>query len=205
MISDESFHLQSARAQEALKSAKSLLQWLLIEKNTNRTDVFLELLFADLDKCLDDKKRWMHKMWEKFHKLRISEQFNKRWVKFLGYSGGDAAKDPILYQHLTQLLLERRVKEHYPVAEEQSKQKETLDFQEANSVRYIAGYVIRALKKKLLRMSNPLQKELDLCLSEMLDAVYTFFVSMEMEVRQHLDKGSEECGIKEVAMSGIRE
>ena len=37
------------------------------------------------------------------------------------------------------------------------------------------------------------------------DAVYTFFVSMEMEVRQHLDNASEECGIKEVAMSGIRE
>ena len=90
-------------------------------------------------------------------------------MKFLGYSDGDAAKDPILYQHLTQLLLERRVKEHYPVAEEQSKQKKTLDFEEANSVRYIAGYVLRALKKKLLRMSNPLQKELDLCLSEMLE------------------------------------
>ena len=38
-----------------------------------------------------------------------------------------------------------------------------------NALRYAAGYVPRALKKKLIKSANPLKRQLLLCLLDLLD------------------------------------
>ena len=43
----------------------------------------------------------------------------------------------------------------------------SLDYEEVNALRYTAGYVIRALRKKIDRSAHPLMEELILCLVEM--------------------------------------
>ena len=84
--------------------------------------------------------------------------------------------------------------------------------QEANALRYAAGYVPRALCKKLRKSANPLKEQLLLCLLDLLDdgdevhsdteewldlidrggltrvndVAFQAFLAMELELRKHL-------------------
>ena len=40
---------------------------------------------------------------------------------------------------------------------------------ETNAVRYAAGYIPRSLKKKLIKSTNPLKDDLQLCLMQLID------------------------------------
>ena len=44
---------------------------------------------------------------------------------------------------------------------------DSLSYEEKNALRYTAGYIPRALKKKIDRFSHPLKKELLLCLLDL--------------------------------------
>ena len=124
--------------------------------------------------------------------------------------------------------MEVLIKEHFPLEVACSEQKlASLDYEEVNALRYTAGYVIRALRRKIERTAHPLMEELILCLVEMeqnegteheseewtnaidrgglkhiSDMTYMLFVSMELELHQHLHDGSasEDSGMKEKAM-----
>ena len=52
------------------------------------------------------------------------------------------------------------IKEHFPIEMACSEQKlASLDYEEANALRYTAGYVIRALQKKIERSAYTLMEE----------------------------------------------
>lgn len=44
-----------------------------------------------------------------------------------------------------------------------------LDFIEANALRYIGGYLLRSLSKKIMKSANPMKEELLLCLADLLE------------------------------------
>ena len=71
---------------------------------------------------------------------------------------------------LTDVMFKTMIKSHFPVslvACGQTSGVPPLDYQESNALRYAAGYVPRAIRKRLERGSHPLKEELVLCLVEM--------------------------------------
>ena len=125
---------------------------------------------------------------------------------------------PIFYQYITDVLFKTMVKCHFPVNPVASQPHDVppLDYQESNALRYAAGYVPRAIRKRLERGSHPLKEELVLCLVELceddgtdVDAsadwtkaisrggiklvnnkTYHIFHAVEMNVRQHFSQTS---------------
>ena len=64
------------------------------------------------------------------------------------------------------------IKEHFPVEQTSASCSHTinsLDFQEINALRYMAGYILRSLSKKIARSADPLKDELILCLDEIME------------------------------------
>ena len=86
-------------------------------------------------------------MWSKYHSLCTSEHFKQEWKYFLNKSVQSVLL-PTFYQHLTDLILV----------------EVSLTYEEKNA---LAGYVPRALRKKLEKSAHPLKEELVLCLVEM--------------------------------------
>ena len=106
-------------------------------------------------------------MWECYYKLHSSKEFVTRWAQFLQASVGTEAC-LIFYQFVTDTIMEVLIKEHFPLEVTCSEQKlASLRYEEVNTLRYTAGYVIWALRWKIEQSAHPLMKELILCLVEM--------------------------------------
>ncbi len=152
-------------------------------------------------------------MWEKYHKYRTSDRFRATWRTFLE-AATSTQPCPILYQYLTDAIFKSIIKDKYrPKAASTTTDEQTsLTFEEMSGLRYAAGFVPRALRKKLRKSRHPLKGELLLCILDLLDdgdeehddsckwvdmidrgglthvntMTYHAFVSMEMELRKHL-------------------
>ena len=97
---------------------------------------------------------------------------------------------PTLYQHLTSLIFTELVKEKFPVVDTQlsecSEELTYLGYEEANAMRYVAGYVCRAVQKKKITASHsPLQQELLLALWELLEDESVYFSEDDEVSLQH--------------------
>ena len=67
--------------------------------------------------------------------------------------------------------MESLIQKHFPIESISSEDKcsTLIDYEEANALRYSAGYVIRSLTKKLLKSTHNLKEELVLCLQEVIE------------------------------------
>ena len=64
--------------------------------------------------------------------------------------------------------MELLIKHHFLIHMSSSKHTvSSLDYLEANALRYTAGYVVRAVKKKCMRSAHPLKDEVILCISDL--------------------------------------
>ena len=62
------------------------------------------------------------------------------------------------------------IKRQYPIEPKESGAEEvSLTYEEANALRYTAGYIPRALAKKLKKSAHPLSEELSICLLDLVD------------------------------------
>ncbi len=159
-------------------------------------------------------------MWEAYHKLRTSAAFKSVWVRFLDTTVAVEAC-PIFYQYVTDKLFKALIVQHFPgsvEAVEKTSTEPALTYEEINALRYAAGYVPRALRKKLERGSHPLKEELVLYLYEMTEddgqegssqsedwinlvdrgglkhvnnATYMLFAAMELCIPKHLSRSSQ--------------
>ena len=104
------------------------------------------------------------------------------------------------------------MKEKCPVSQGAgAEQQPSITTQELNALRYVAGYIPRALSKKLKKSAHPLKDELQLCLLDLLDdgdeeggtaeewlnlvdrgslkhvneSTFQVMVAMELELRKH--------------------
>ena len=156
-------------------------------------------------------------MWTSYHQLRCSAEYTSRWQRFLQHNLG-AEGHPILYQRVGDAILERVVKEKYPVSQSlcSTQQQPSITTQEMNALRYAAGYIPRALQKKLKKSAHPLKDELQLCLLDLLndgeevegtaeerlnlvdrgglkhinESTFQAVLAMELELRRHLHPSS---------------
>lgn len=67
-------------------------------------------------------------------------------------------------------VFKKLIQAHHPVVESpQAKARDSFTYEETNVIRYAAGWVARALKKKLAKSAHPLKEEFQLCLWDLLD------------------------------------
>ena len=105
------------------------------------------------------------KMWGMHHSICSSDDFHTSWEKFLHESPRCEAC-PIFYQYVTDKVFKKLTFTHFPVTESEhhtDKTTDNLTYEEANALRYTAGYVCRSLRKKIAGSD-----ELKLCLEELL-------------------------------------
>ena len=144
--------------------------------------------------------------------VHTSEKYIALWRQFLQRAVG-VSSCAIFYQHVGDFMIKELIKEHFPVCSSTRVDHEpVLNMYEANTLRYAAGYIPRALRKKLQKSAEPLKDQLILCLLDLLDdgkdehveshewidnidrgglchinnTCYLLFQAMELEIRRHI-------------------
>ena len=168
LIDDDGFSL-SDKARRALLCAHKLQQYELVPQNKKTVSDFCNYLLIHLQDCLKHPRKvkcrtLRERIWERYYKFRSSDEFKVMWREFLQKTIGFEAC-PIFYQYITDKILETLLKNSFKVQDVSSKEQPlSLDFEEANALRYTAGYVIRSLAKKINRSKHQLKDEITLCL-----------------------------------------
>ena len=170
LLKDRGFQLPGDATKEAVLAASEMLEWI-----TEDRGAACHLLFpiaCALKQCIVglclQKKSGREKMWRKFHTTRNSSEFIASWAALMSGSLRKSAS-PLFYQHITDLLFNSLVKMNTPVQlVAQTGTPSRLTYEEENALYYVAGYVVRELKKRQskLKGQQPLDKELNLCLTE---------------------------------------
>lgn len=150
--------------------------------------------------------------------LRCSSEYILVWKTFLS-NNLQATSHPIFWQCIGDKLFKSIIKNTFLLASTSSeaaaadKEAPTISHQEANALRYAAGYVPRAVGKKLKKSTDPQKARLWLCLLDLLDdgdeehtdsedwvelidrggltrindVTFQVFLAMEVELRKHLN------------------
>ena len=88
-------------------------------------------------------------MWSQFHKLRSSDEFFQEWKCYLEQMGISAK--PVFFQLITAELFEQLLHDTYCCenAAPEDNDEARLTYEEENAIRYMAGYVVRNLQRKM--------------------------------------------------------
>ena len=172
VVKDDGFNIPSEPAHRARVLAERYLEWCESDENKRDFQLFSEELVRNLEACFTSHltaKARQERMWERYYKFRSSSEFVQGWNDHLSQVSGPGPSCPIIYQFVTDVIMEDMIKRHFPVITEEQQCQVTLDYEEHNAIRYIAGHVLRALETKTNRSSHPLKDELTLCLKELKD------------------------------------
>ena len=217
LLAEKSFYFTTRPAQLALKIATSLLQW--APNHSSDIAVFENKLKELLSSCLASHtsvKGFKPSIWQKYHQIRTSDSYQSLWYTFIKTSVSIAIPSPIFLQYVGHNAFKELIKEQFPVrSPDELNIEKNLTYEELNGIRYAAGFVPRAIKKKLQKKKksdNPLNKDCILCLDELIsgdgdaglsssdwvnslnrgglvcvnDMTFELFLSMELELRSHL-------------------
>ena len=129
-------------------SASVTLKWLSKEENVEIQASFISHLIMKLQKCIPEscisrKKREL--MWEAYYQLRSSQEFQELWTNLLLHQVKTTAH-PIFYQYVTDLIFEKLIKSYSSTPPPLTTATVSIDYFEANALRYMAGYVVRSLR-----------------------------------------------------------
>ncbi len=154
-----------------------MLGWLFKDRETAL--LLLSPVIGSLKGCIVglklEKKAGREKMWMKFHAARTSKDFLLSWEKLMKESLEKTAS-PIFFQHITDVIFKKMIKQYTPVSLEASQgeaRATNLTYEEENALYYTAGYVIRETKRKLDKktcgtVDNPaITGELNCCIVEL--------------------------------------
>lgn len=106
-------------------------------------------------------------MWEEYYKLTSSLEFREKWNMFLK-TAGCIHTCPLLYQRVTYIIHKEIILVLHPIEDTELPEQASLTYEEKNALYFTAGYVPRALKKKLSRSAHPLKERLICCLTDMM-------------------------------------
>ena len=225
VLADDGFKILTPSSRSAVEDARKLLQWFSLPNSKEVFYEFAEKLVSDVDRCFDPPKKVRIRgsmlqvrreaMWSSYHKLSTSDTFAKNWERFLTVSI-NSLPNPIFYQYVTECVLKVKIKTLFPItAHPVNVRLGTLSYEEKNALRYAAGYIPRAIRKKIAKSSNPAKQCIMLWLDDMLqsetedhesdnwiklvdrgglnhvsNAMYMAIVSMELEVQKQLQQDS---------------
>lgn len=162
----------SELAKRARSCAEALLSY--TTTNTEICNAFADVLIERLEKCFQNKSRSVRiqreRLCENLFKLRSSETHKQMWSTFLLKTINFRAC-PIFYQAITDQIIEELTKVHFPIpsSSQSTAIVPDLDIIELNAIRYMAGYVVQSLKKKVesTAFAHRDKSEIRLCLSEL--------------------------------------
>ena len=107
-------------------------------------------------------------MWYQYHSLCISVSFKRKWTQFIQTSTQQPA-DPSFYQHVCDIVFDELIKQKFPLQKKPNRPKDTaISNEEANVIRYAAGYTLRTVKKKLKTSVHRLKEEIVACIVDLL-------------------------------------
>ena len=149
ILNDEVMQIDSEGAKLCVCCANSFVQRL---SDPSPSDIkFTEEIVSTLNKPIDDTlgcgKTDSEKIWSNFHKIRSSQEYITKWRNYL--LSNNFTTKPVFYQHVTLELFEQLLCQKL-----QEQDKSTADrniiipYEEENAICYMAGYVIRKLKKQ---------------------------------------------------------
>ena len=152
VLADESFNIPTKEAKTCLEIARGLVT--LYRDPSIKCVEFSSWLNSTLqDIIVNSTKRNgllnAEKLWGIYHETTSSKFFREQWELFLDYA--QQLKEPLFYQHITDVVFECLVKEAVVVPEAgpgNDEHEEMLTFEEENAVRYVGGYVIHSLKNQ---------------------------------------------------------
>ena len=173
MLTDDGFQVPSPSARKSLGTTKRLLAWCDDPSNASILSSFAEELVALQKTCFEasssqSDNTHREKLWSWFHRLRSCTSYKTFWSRFL--QNRECEADPIFYQYVSDSVFKELVKKHYPVLDQgasREQSQQSLSYEEKNALRYTAGYIPRALRKKVERSNHPLMEELVLCLVDL--------------------------------------
>ena len=226
MQENKIFSFQTNAAQLVNKTVAKVVEWMSYnsEKVTQFTSRIQKLLEDCFPKKNPSNSRVRGLLWSKYHSLRNSEMYLSEWYTFLRMTTGFDIVSPIFIQYVGHSFFKDLIKNRYHSAKNDSKASNSmqdLSHIEHYAIRYTAGYIPRALKKKLSRSSDKNKKFLlvldDLLECEEEDAgpsgewisaidrgglcqinnlTFDLFLSMELTIRAYIISGYEFDGFK---------
>ena len=158
-------------ATNARSSAQLLLKWISDDKNSKKANEFATFLYTKLQGCFRHRsgcglQRQHELLCEQLFRLQSSVDFQSYWSKFLNEANITVC--PIFFQSITEWMKDEIVKDHFPLLlNESTPLPAPLDSVEKGVIRYMAGYVVHTLKKKMKRVSFPKKDEVIMCLGEL--------------------------------------
>ena len=236
ILSNSILTVQSVQAKRTTELAKMLTTW--IPENLEPASAFQETIVNVLSSCINPsitagrthKTRVANraKMWASYHSLRTSAEYQELWEQFLRHSIVGTRFCPMLCQSIGHYLFSHLVLSKIPT-QRASKQHLTteLSYEELNGLRYAAGYVPRALMKKVSRSKEGNKAYIVQCLRDLIsdgaepekasedwislvnrgglicinNITFELFLEMEYEVRSYM---SAENFQRDTAISSIK-
>ncbi len=174
-LKDESFSIDSPLVTSSRHSASQLLVWIERNENKEKLELVLTPIFQQLEEAFQSTARSIQtrreKMWGQYHTIRTSDHFVQSWILLFNEAGTQAL--PTLFQHLTHLIFKEMILIHFPISElpqpMTSESPPTMPYQQANAIRYVAGYVCRAVRKKIQASNSLLEQKVLLAIWELLE------------------------------------
>ena len=142
VLDDPTSQTKFPTAVNARRGAIHILQWCSNSDNSVVLQKFAEELTRDLRAALvtpTGKGLWRDKLWESYYCIRTTGIFTNRWTVFL-CNANSPAGTPVLYQHFIDLMFKALLQWNYSVATDNPKQPSPMTNNEANALRYVAGW-----------------------------------------------------------------
>ena len=149
IIDSDDFKISSSEAKKCIETASQVLAW--SKHHSSAFTRFSTSLFCMLSACFNSKSHSLpiiqESIWERFHELRTSALFFRKWEEFLSSSVSEPAI-PAFIQYVSRKVLEELMKQgfqfnHSPLQSGESSTTTVISSIECDALKYVAGYVCR--------------------------------------------------------------
>ena len=219
--------LNTPTSQATNRIATSVCRW--ISANVSESNEVEITILSMLKECIPKDIRTKQSfMWSRYHTLRLSPRYISEWQKFFGLIPDISVPKywAMVFQYAGHFMLKEMIESKCTVTDAASYISPSLTYSEYNALRYAAGYVPCALRKKVIRSSYSQERKTDLlnCLDDMVDAdvvpcdstdwiecvnrggltfvndlTFEIFVAMELEIRIHLQGPQQPVNLSSIA------
>lgn len=156
---------------EAHSVAVKLKEWMELVDNQVELERFSSRLVFDLTQFLPPTadplaKTKKERMWRKYYQYRISCSFQSLWKDFVQTCLSISAQ-PLFYQYAMEKVFQEMIEITFRAHKASSSTTEELTYEEANALRYVAGYVCFKICKNISSSSHPMKDKILFCLMDL--------------------------------------
>ena len=168
LINDD---LPSPLAKAAHDIAVQFLQWISVHKDQARSAE--EQMERMLTSCFQHKRKrqaaYREVMWSKYHTLRTSKEYLDMWLHYVPLCSAESC--PHFFQYVGHHMFKDLIRRQHPITPKASAPgPPPMTYEEANTLRYVAGYIPRLLRDRMKKSSHcKLKEDIKLCIFDLLD------------------------------------